>query len=263
MSQAELAARSGTSQATVSRIERGWPGAPLDVLSNLATASGHDLALRLFATDGSRLRDRGQVRLIELIIYRAAAAWHASTEVPTGADGSDPRAIDLVLASAVEVLAIEVQRHIADAQAETRRHLLKRDALQAHGRRPVRYLLALPDTRRMRDLVRDHRTLCRSLFPISSRRAWTASVAVGPLAVMRSSGCPPPRHRARQRHRASGPHSPVHETTESSRLSVVSFADECIGQESSRFRQKPARVIHEARKPTDNRPLPVVSLTSE
>jgi hypothetical protein len=97
------------------------------------------------------------------------------------AEAGDRRAIDLVLASSLEVLAVEAQRDIGDAQSDTRQHRAKRDVLQSRERRPVRYVLALPDTHRTHELVREHATLMKTLFPVSSRRAWHAIRTGAPL----------------------------------------------------------------------------------
>jgi transcriptional regulator with XRE-family HTH domain len=181
MSQRDVAALAKTSQPTISRLEHGSAETTIGTLAAAGAAIGLDLSLRLFPTDRSPLRDRGQARMIETILQRSSTLWHPATEVAVAADPSDRRAIDLVLASALEVLAIEVQREFADLQSETRQHLAKRDVLQMHERRPVRYVLALPDTHRMHQLVRDHAVLMQTLFPMSSRKAWRAIRSGEPL----------------------------------------------------------------------------------
>lgn len=181
LSQREVAAVARTSQPTISRLEHGSVETTIATLAAAGAAIGLDLSVRLFPSDRSPLRDRGQVRMIETILGKASPAWHPTAEVSVAADAGDRRAVDLVLASALEVLAIEAQREFADVQSETRQHLAKRDVLQRHERRPVRYVLALPDTHRMHQLVRDHATLMRTLFPVSSRRAWQAIRSGKPL----------------------------------------------------------------------------------
>ena len=181
LSQRDLAFAAGTSQPTISRLERGSVETTIATLAAVGAALGLDLSVRLFPSDRSPLRDRGQVRMVETILSKSSPVWHPSTEVGVAAETGDRRAIDLVLASALEVLAIEAQREIGDAQSETRQHLAKRDVLQARERRPVRYVLALPDTHRMHQLVREHATLMRALFPVSSRRAWQAIRTGKPL----------------------------------------------------------------------------------
>lgn len=181
LSQRDVAALARTSQPTISRLEHGSAETTIATLAAAGAAIGLDLSLRLFPSERSPLRDRGQVRMIETIVDRSSPKWNPTTEVAVAADTGDRRAVDLVLASALEVLAIEAQREFADVQAETRQHLAKRDVLQSRERRPVRYVLALPDTHRMHQLVRDHAPLMRTLFPVSSRKAWHAIRSGEPL----------------------------------------------------------------------------------
>jgi hypothetical protein len=88
---------------------------------------------------------------------------------------ADPfgRAVDLVFLGRTEIVACEIERSPADFQASKRRAALKRDALQAIHRRPVRLVLAVEDTRRNRELLAPYAELIRADLPAT------------PAAVMR------------------------------------------------------------------------------
>lgn len=73
LTQSQLARRSGTSQPMISRVESGSP-VDLRAMARIARGLGQNLSVRLFPTDGIRLRDSGQLSVAEVI--RAAA--HAS-----------------------------------------------------------------------------------------------------------------------------------------------------------------------------------------
>jgi hypothetical protein len=51
--------------------------------------------------------------------------------------------------------------------------MLKRDLLAQRDSRPVRFILALPETRRLRLLVRDYRPLIDKTLPVRSRQIWS------------------------------------------------------------------------------------------
>jgi transcriptional regulator with XRE-family HTH domain len=171
-SQAELARRIGTSQPVVSRIEAGWPGASVELLTSLTLSLGQELAARVYPSEHLVIRDQRHAAIIRFIVGARSPRWHPSLEVSVGADRNDRRAFDLVLASSVEVCAIEVERDIADLQAQLRGDLQKRDLLVAREARPVRLVLALPATRRLRRLVQDQGPLLSTVFAASSRRIW-------------------------------------------------------------------------------------------
>jgi transcriptional regulator with XRE-family HTH domain len=173
LTQRQLGELARIRQEYVSAIERAVRSPSLDVASRLAAAIGHELGLRLYPADGVPLRDTGQLRLIEAVVKASdAATWHARTEVPVSA--TDRRAADLVLSSAVEVVHVEAERLITDLQAQVRSASLKRDALATRHDRPVRLILAVPDTRPMRQLLREHAAFMGRTFPISSRAIWRA-----------------------------------------------------------------------------------------
>ncbi len=177
-SQRELARRVAASQTMVSRVERGWSGASVRVLCQLTAALGLDFAPRIYPADGIAVRDERQLRLVRLIVARTNPSWHPSIESRASPDPSDHRAIDLLLSSAVEVCALEVERDLQDVQGQLRADLLKRDLVAQRESRPVRFVLALPDSRRLRRLVRTFAPLFATLLPASSRHVW-ASIRSG------------------------------------------------------------------------------------
>jgi transcriptional regulator with XRE-family HTH domain len=183
----------GVSQSFVSYVERArrrpdWPTA-----CALAAAAGHELGLRLFPQAGPTLRDRGQVEAVEQIVASAHASWHALIEHPVGR--ADRRAADLVLRGAEEILHVEVERRLVDLQAQLRSAQLKRAALQEQFGAPVRLVVAVPGTRRARQLLADHKTALDRALPASSPRVWRAIRTGTPLG---SDGILllPPRHRS-------------------------------------------------------------------
>ena len=72
-------------------------------------------------------------------------------EHPVSRSAADRRAADLVLIGPEEAIHIEVERGIVDFQAQLRACQLKRQALTELLDRPVRLVVAVPGTRRMRE----------------------------------------------------------------------------------------------------------------
>lgn len=177
-SQRDLGVRAGVPQSTVWRIEHGSRHANIETLCRLTTALALDLNVRAFPSTRVRIRDEQQLARIGFITARASTLWHPQLEVRVAHDPADARAIDLLLSSAVEVVAVEVEGDLADFQAQLRPDLAKRDLLAARESRPVRFVLGLPDTRRLRGIVGDHASLVARTLPTSSRRIW-ASIRSG------------------------------------------------------------------------------------
>jgi transcriptional regulator with XRE-family HTH domain len=170
LTQEQVARRAGLTQEYVSAVERAAAAPAWEAACRLATAVGTDLSLRLFPTGSVSLRDSGQLALAEVLVSEADRSWRARMEVSVG----NGRAHDLVLDRPEEVAAIEIERLFADMQGQTRQGQIKRDALAQHESRPVRLIIAVPDTRAMRQLVREHADYLHRIFPVASRAIWRA-----------------------------------------------------------------------------------------
>ena len=182
-SQRELSARADVPQATLSRIEHGSSRADIETLVRITSALALDLSVRAFPSTRVRIRDERQLARIGFIAARASSLWHPQIEARVTTDPADARAIDLVLASAIEVAAIEVEGDLADFQGQLRPDLAKRDLLAAHESRPVRFVLALPDTRRLRGIIREHASLVARVLPASSRHIWASIRSGNPIGA--------------------------------------------------------------------------------
>jgi transcriptional regulator with XRE-family HTH domain len=172
MTQLRLAQLAGVSQTTVSRVERARRRPGWDLAALLTAAVGHSLSIKLYPSRTVSLRDSGQMGIAELIVGAAHPSWHVEVEAPVG--GHDRRAADLVLRGPDQVILIEIERRLVDFQAQVRAAQLKRRDL-AHGdERPVRLVMAVPDTRSARRLLAMHETLFRRALPVPSRQVWSA-----------------------------------------------------------------------------------------
>ena len=172
LTQRQLGRLAKVSQGFVSSIERGHRAASLAVCARLAAACGHELAVRLYPIRTIPLRDTGQLAIVQSITARAATSWHARLEFPIGT--GDLRAADLVLDGAHEVIHIEAERSLVDLQAQLRAAQLKREALAERFDRPVRLVIAVPDRRSARNLVRSLGVAGSRALPVSSRAIWQA-----------------------------------------------------------------------------------------
>jgi transcriptional regulator with XRE-family HTH domain len=191
MTQRQLARLAGVSQSGVSRAERAarrvdWPTA-----CALASATGHELGLRLYPANGVSLRDRGQVWAVQALVAASHPSWHPSIEHPIRP--GDRRAADLLLRGPEETIHIEVERALVDLQAQLRAAQLKRSALSEQIGHAVRLVVAVPDTRRARRVIQDLSPLLRSALPASSRAVW-ASIRSGSLLGADGILFLPPRH---------------------------------------------------------------------
>lgn len=164
VSQRELARAVGLSQAQVARFERGaLRDVGIDLICRLAIGVGLDPSLR-FYPGGDALRDAGQVRLLERLHVRLAAAvrWRTEVMLPGVAD---VRAWDAVVDGTGCTDAIEAETRIRDLQATTRRiaRKLRDDPIVQH------VILLVADTRWNRRAVADGREILRSDFPVDTR----------------------------------------------------------------------------------------------
>jgi transcriptional regulator with XRE-family HTH domain len=173
LTQRDVAARAGLTQAFVSQIERGLALPGIDSMVRLARVLGMVLSLRLFPGDGLRLRDSGQLDVAHAIRGQTHASVRVRLEEPI-AYGNDRRAADMVLETPMELVMLEIERGLADFQAQYRAAQLKRTTLSERLGRTVRLVIAVPDTRRNRELLRQHEELIKTALPVSSRQIWAA-----------------------------------------------------------------------------------------
>lgn len=181
LTQVRLAQLSGMSQTEISKAERGRLDVSLEARCRLAAACGHELGWRLYPVATVRLRDSGQLSLAQAIVKAAQPAWQARLEVPVAP--GDRRAADLVLTSAAELLHIEIERGLVDVQAQLRAAQLKRQALAEREERPIRLILAVPDTRATRARLAPFEGLVARALPASSASAWRALRTGEPLGA--------------------------------------------------------------------------------
>jgi hypothetical protein len=128
-----------------------------------------------------KLRDSGQFTDVQHIAQQAHASWHPRMEHPVSRSAVERRAADLVLIGAEEVLHIEVERGIFDFQAQLRACQLKREALTQMLERPVRLIVAVPGTRRMRAKIAALQPALGIALPMSSSAAWLSIRTGTPL----------------------------------------------------------------------------------
>lgn len=181
LTQAQVADLAGASQAEVSKAERGHLDISLDVRCRLAAACGHELGWRLYPVATVRLRDSGQLGIAQAIVAAAHRNWQARLEVAVAP--GDLRAADLLLATAGEILHVEIERALVDLQAQLRAAQLKRQALAERENRPIRLVLAVPDTRSTRARLAPFAELIARTLPASSSATWRALRSGEPLGV--------------------------------------------------------------------------------
>ena len=179
LSQVRLAALAGVSQSEASKAERGALDISLEARCRLAAACGHELGWRLYPVATVRLRDSGQMALAQAIVAAAHPSWKARLEVPIGP--GDRRAADLVLTGPTEIIHIEIERALVDFQAQLRSAQLKREALAARETKPIRLVIAVPDTRSSRARLEPFAQLIIQSMPAGSRAVWQAIRGGEPL----------------------------------------------------------------------------------
>jgi transcriptional regulator with XRE-family HTH domain len=172
LTQAQLASGARLSQQIVSDAERGRVDISLELRCRLASACGHELGWRLYPVRTISLRDSGQLAIPQAIVIAAHPSWTAELERPVAPTGL--RAADLVLSRPDEVIHIEVERALVDAQAQLRAARLKRAALAQDESRPVRLVLALPDTEASRHRLLPITSLLDHTLPGTPKDIWRA-----------------------------------------------------------------------------------------
>jgi transcriptional regulator with XRE-family HTH domain len=179
LTQGDLARLAGLSQQQASKAEQGALDISLEARCRLAAACGHELGWRLYPVATVRLRDSGQMALARAIVAAAHESWQARLEVPIAPGNS--RAADLLLIGPAEIIHIEIERALVDFQAQLRSAQLKREALAANEARPIRLVIAVPDSRSSRARLAPLRQLVTQTMPAESRPIWQAIEGGQPL----------------------------------------------------------------------------------
>ena len=169
--------RASVSPTTQRRVEDGDPSVEMSTLCRVASAVGLRVWGKAFPAGTPSLRDTGQLRFAEQVRSIAHVAYRIAVEHAMG----NGRAIDMALFGPVEIIAMEIERLIADFQAQYRAASAKRDELAVAHQRPVRLVMALEDTRRNRAAMREHEALIRSVLPADSREVLRAIRTGDPL----------------------------------------------------------------------------------
>jgi transcriptional regulator with XRE-family HTH domain len=179
LTQAQVARSAAVSQSQVSRAERGALRVSVPARCRLAAACGHELGWRLYPVATVRLRDSGQLALAQTITGATHPSWRPRLEVPVAP--GDPRAADLLLTGPTEIVHIEIERALVDFQAQLRSAQVKRELMTAHDERPIRLVIAVPDTVATRSRLAPSSHLIAQAMPMASRVIWRAIRGGEPL----------------------------------------------------------------------------------
>lgn len=174
----QVSKASGVAWSSVRRMEHGDPGVTILTACAVTEAVGLDLVLRTYPGRSLSLRDTGQLTHAEWLCTRVHPSLHPNVELLIGQHGE---AIDVAFFGAEEIVATEIERMAVDFQAQYRRANLKRDALAALHKRPVRLVMAIEDTARNRTTLEPHLAFIRATLPAGTREVLTALGAGKPL----------------------------------------------------------------------------------
>lgn len=158
----------GVSQQLVSLAERGDAGVNLDERCRMAAAAGHELGWKLYPVAIVTLRDSGQLAVAEAILAQMSRQLVGRLEVPVAV--GDLRAADILITAPTELIHVEVERTLFDLQAQLRAAQLKREVLARDSALPVRLVIAVPDSPRVRADLAAIPQIVRAAFPVPSRQ---------------------------------------------------------------------------------------------
>jgi len=167
-----VASSVGMSESTFGRIERSeLPEASVAQLAVACAAVGLRFAARAYP-DGDPIRDAGQLQLLNRFRGQlpAAVGWRTEVHVPIP---GDLRAWDGQCRFGSDVVGVEAETHLLDAQA-----LDRRVGLKARDSDVAIVILVVADTGANRRRLADHREALRPNFPLDTR-AVLASVRAG------------------------------------------------------------------------------------
>jgi transcriptional regulator with XRE-family HTH domain len=164
LTQRRVATAIGSSQAEVSRRERGHtPGLGIDRLLVHGAAVGMRVSVKLWPAGGA-IRDAAQARYIAAFVSRIGRPWDVRLEATIPIPG-DLRAIDVLLRSAAGAVAVEVITRLSDLQAQIRAAQLKaRDAAA------VRLVIVVAATHANRSAIAASRATIVATFDLDARQ---------------------------------------------------------------------------------------------
>lgn len=165
LSRRRAARLAGVSPDTQQRVEAGDPSVAMDTACQVASALGLKLWAKAFPVTTPSLRDTRQLRIAQRLRELAHAGYSITVEL--GLAGG--RSADVVAYGPTEILHIEIERRLADWQAQYRAAAAKREEIAARHQRPVRLVMVIEDGERNRRVVRDHSGLISSGLPAGSR----------------------------------------------------------------------------------------------
>ena len=179
----EVSRAAGVDPAHLSRVETGERSCGQDVLVAFATAMGHVASMRLFPTDGPRVRDHIQVRMIEALVRVLHPRWSPRLEVAVYRPSRGVVDAVLVDRETTDIVAGEAHSVLHTVEQQLRWAGLKADSLPSAGGWPwsdtlggprTGRLLLLRSSRAMHDLVGSLPGTFRSAYPADAREAYEA-----------------------------------------------------------------------------------------
>lgn len=160
----------GVSPSTQVRVELGDPSVTIAKACQVAAAVGLKAWAKAFPVRTPSLRDTGQLRVADMLRRSAHGSFRVAIELPIATG----RSADAVLFGPDEIVHVEIERIVADLQAQYRSSAAKREELASAHQRPVRLVLVIEDTRRNRESIRPHIALARTMLPAGSREVMGA-----------------------------------------------------------------------------------------
>jgi len=161
VSQRVLAERAAVSRTQLGCLERGDLKDPsLGLICQVARAAGFNASLKLYP-DGARLRDGGQLRVLDRFDRVVAPPLRIAREVHLPI-ADDLRAWDERLTDGRNTASVECEVHLHDIQAVERRIALKQRDDPSAGV----VILLLADSAHNRRVLAEHREALRAQFPL-------------------------------------------------------------------------------------------------
>lgn len=176
----------GIASSTLASIEAGKGSVQFDTVASVCEGIGLRLWAKAYPAKPPSLRDTGQLELVTSVTKQAHSAWRPAMELVV--DPKSGRAADLVLFGPDEIQHQEFERNLLDWQAQYRSGRVKQELLTGMHQRPVRFVLAIEDTHRNREILKPHMASIRAELPASSRGSGGRYAVVGRSDATGSSG---------------------------------------------------------------------------